>query len=154
PPQIIPPMSYSTLNGSRPVMVTRTSLHCQTCCQGRKRGSGGSLSSAVYATDVLSTDSAATQARNSFFIYLILPGSHASPPCPVICAWAHNVWWFWDCNKDFTKMQAIADQPVCASALAPQLELILLQLRDRSLLPRHLYHSSTDGGPIPMARRR
>src|SRR5205807_10327536 len=67
PPQIIPPMSYSTLNGSRPVMVTRTSLHCQTCCQGRKRGSGGSLSSAVYATDVLSTDSAATLARISFF---------------------------------------------------------------------------------------
>src|SRR5262249_51354655 len=51
--------------------------------------------------------------------------------------------------------QCLADQPVGASALAPPLELILLQLRDRSWLPRHAHHSSTLGTPIPtvIARR-
>src|SRR5262249_21836328 len=51
--------------------------------------------------------------------------------------------------------QRLPDQPVGASALGPPLELILLQLRDRSWLPRHAHHSSTLGTPIPtvMARR-
>jgi hypothetical protein len=59
----VPPRSYSTLNGSRPVTLTRMSLHCQTSCQGRKRGGGVSLSSAAYATDALTIDSAATPAK-------------------------------------------------------------------------------------------
>src|SRR6516225_9547276 len=76
------------LKGSRAVTVTRMSLHCQTCCQGRKRGSGGSLSSAACATDVLSTDSAATPARNSFFIWPnenFLIAAHTAPPSCAAC---------------------------------------------------------------------
>ena len=73
PAQIVPPRSYSMLKGSRAVMVTPMSLHCQTCCQGWKRvGCTASSLSAAYVADALSTDSAAALTRSNFFIISFL----------------------------------------------------------------------------------
>jgi len=44
PPQIMPPRSYSISSGERDVMVTLTSLHCQTSCHGRNGGGFGGAS--------------------------------------------------------------------------------------------------------------
>jgi hypothetical protein len=50
-------------------MVTRMSLHCQTCCQGWKRDGGGGISSSA-ARAAVAISNAAVPAKSSFFTFV------------------------------------------------------------------------------------
>src|SRR5262249_60061862 len=72
PPQIMPPRSYSISSGERDVMVTLTSLHCQTSCHGRNGGGFGGASPSS-AHDMPAAKMMANTGASVFIVVLSFP---------------------------------------------------------------------------------